>query len=153
MPISDQFLIQDDQAIDDILNTVKTIAVVGASPNPDRVSHQIMVMLMEHGYDVIPINPRPGLEDIAGVKVFPELAAVDRPVDMVDVFRKPEHLMAVAIDAIAIKAKVLWGQLGVVDEDAARLARDAGLKVVMDRCPKIEFDRIELDRMAKSKDN
>ena len=133
--------------IDDILNTVKTIAVVGASPNPDRVSHQIMVMLMEHGYDVIPINPRPGLENIAGVKVFPELAAVDSTVDMVDVFRKPEHLMAVAIDAIAIKARVLWGQLGVVDEDAARLARDAGLKVVMDRCPKIE-----LDRMAKSKE-
>ena len=153
MPISDQSFIQDDQSIDDILNTVKTIAVVGASPNSDRVSHQIMVMLMERGYDVIPINPRPGLEEIAGVKVFPDLASVDRPVDMVDVFRKPEHLMAVAIDAIAIKAKVLWGQLGVVDEEAARLARDAGLKVVMDRCPKIEFDRIELDRMAKSKDN
>ena len=147
MPISDQPFQFDDQMIDDILNPVKTIAVVGASPNPDRVSHQIMVMLMEHGYDVIPINPRPGLENIAGVKVFPELAAVDRPVDMVDVFRKPEHLMAVAIDAIAIKARVLWGQLGVVDEDAARLARDAGLKVVMDRCPKIE-----LDRMAKSKE-
>jgi len=148
MPISDQPFLKDDQAIDDILNTVKTIAVVGASPNPDRVSHQIMVMLMERGYDVIPINPRPGLEEIAGLKVFPDLASVDRPVDMVDVFRKPEHLMAVAIDAIAIKAKVLWGQLGVVDEDAARLARDAGLKVVMDRCPKIE-----LDRMAKAKKN
>ena len=153
MPISTQPIIQDDQMIDDILNTVKTIAVVGASPNPDRVSHQIMVMLMEHGYDVIPINPRPGLEEIAGVKVFPDLGAVDRAVDMVDVFRKPEHLMAVAMDAIAIKAKVLWGQLGVVDEEAARLARDAGLKVVMDRCPKIELDRIKLDRMTKSKDN
>ena len=148
MPISTQPFIQDDQMIDDILNTVKTIAVVGASPNPDRVSYQIMVMLMEHGYDVIPINPRPGLEEIAGVKVFPDLGAVDRAVDMVDVFRKPEHLMAVASDAIAIKAKVLWGQLGVIDEEAARLARDAGLKVVMDRCPKIE-----LDRMTKSKDN
>ena len=147
MPISDQPFQHDCQTIDDILNTVKTIAVVGASPNPDRVSHQIMLILMEHGYDVIPINPRPGLENIAGVKVFPELAAVDSTVDMVDVFRKPEHLMAVAIDAIAIKARVLWGQLGVVDEDAARLARDAGLKVVMDRCPKIE-----LDRMAKSKE-
>ncbi len=156
MPISDQPLqpfLQDDQGIDDILNTVKTIAVVGASPNPDRVSHQIMLMLMENGYDVIPINPRPGLEEIAGLKVFPELAAVDRPVDMVDVFRKPEHLMAVAIDAIAIQAKVLWGQLGVVDDEAAKLAHEAGLKVVMDRCPKIELDRIELDRMAKTKDN
>ena len=153
MPISTQPIIQDDQTIDDILNTVKTIAVVGASPNPDRVSYQIMVMLMEHGYDVIPINPRPGLEEIAGVKVFPDLGAVDRAVDMVDVFRKPEHLMAVASDAIAIKAKVLWGQLGVVDEEAARLARDAGIKVVMDRCPKIELDRIKLDRMTKSKDN
>ena len=147
MPISNQPLIQDDQAIDDILNTVKTIAVVGASPNPDRVSHQIMVMLMERGYDVIPINPQPGLEEIAGLKVYPDLAAVDRPVDMVDVFRKPEHLMTVATDAITIKAKVLWGQLGVVDDEAAKLAHEAGLKVVMDRCPKIE-----LDRMAKSKE-
>lgn len=132
----------DDHFIDDILNSVKTIAVVGASPQEDRVSHQIMLDLMAAGYDVIPVNPRPGLDKIANVKVYPNLAAIDRPVDMVDVFRKPEHLMAVAEEAIAIGAKVLWGQLEVIDHDAAKYAEDRGLKVIMDRCPKIELMRM-----------
>ena len=142
-------LLSDDQEIDQILNTVNTIAVVGASPNPERVSHQIMMLLSEKGYDVIAINPRPGLEEIEGIKVYPDLRSVDRPVDMVDVFRRPEHLMEVAKDAIAINAKVLWGQLGVVNQEAAELASEAGLKVVMDKCPKIEFDRMGLQRKPK----
>jgi predicted CoA-binding protein len=90
---------------------------------------------------MIPINPRPGLETIRGLKVYPNLAAVDRPVDMVEVFRKPEDLYDIAKQAIDIGAKVLWGQIGVIDHDAARLAEEAGLKVVMDRCPKIELFR------------
>jgi predicted CoA-binding protein len=90
---------------------------------------------------MIPINPRPGLETIRGLKVYPNLAAVDRPVDMVEVFRKPEDLCDIAKQAIDIGAKVLWGQIGVIDHDAARLAEEAGLKVVMDRCPKIELFR------------
>jgi predicted CoA-binding protein len=90
---------------------------------------------------MIPINPRPGLEDIRGMRVYPDLASVDRPVDMVEVFRKPEDLYGIAAEAIAIGAKVLWGQIGVINHDAARLAEDAGLKVVMDRCPKIELFR------------
>jgi hypothetical protein len=90
---------------------------------------------------MIPINPRPGLEDIRGMKVYPDLSSVDRPIDMVEVFRKSDDLYGIAEQAIAIGAKVLWGQIGVINHDAARLAEDAGLKVVMDRCPKIELFR------------
>jgi len=130
-----------DDYIKDILSSVKTIAMVGASPDKTKFSYGVLRVLHETGYDIIPINPRPGLEEIRGLKVFPSLAAVDRPVDMVDVFRKPEDLLGVAREAVEIGAKVLWGQIGVVDHDAARLAEDAGMKVVMNRCPKIELFR------------
>ena len=127
--------------LQDILSSVKTIAMVGASPDKTKFSYGVLRVLHETGYDMIPINPRPGLEEIRGLKVYSSLAAVDRPVDMVEVFRKPEDLYGVAEEAVAIGAKVLWGQIGVVDYEAARLAEDAGLKVVMDRCPKIELFR------------
>ena len=130
-----------DEYLQDILKSVKTIAMVGASPDKTKFSYGVLRVLDETGYDMIPVNPRPGLEEIRGMKVYPSLAAIDRPVDMVEVFRRPEDLMGVAEEAIAIKAKVLWGQIGVVDHDAAKLAEDAGLKVVMDRCPKIELFR------------
>ena len=130
-----------DAYLQDILTSVKTIAMVGASPDKTKFSYGVLRVLHETGYDMIPINPRPGLEDIRGLKVYPNLAAVDRPVDMVEVFRKPEDLYGIAEEAIAIGAKVLWGQIGVVDHDAARLAEEAGLKVVMNRCPKIELFR------------
>jgi len=115
--------------------------MVGASPDKTKFSYGVLRVLHETGYDMIPINPRPGLEEIRGLKVYPSLAAIDRPVDMVEVFRRPEDLYAVAEEAITIGAKVLWGQIGVVDHDAARLAEDAGLRVVMNRCPKIELFR------------
>ena len=121
-------LLKDDQEIDQILNTVNTIAVVGASPNPERVSHQIMMLLSEKGYDVIAINPRPGLEEIEGIKVYPDLRSVDRPVDMVDVFRRPEHLMEVAKDAIAINAKVLWGAIGRCEPRGGRIGIRGGVE-------------------------
>jgi len=127
--------------LQDILSSVKTIAMVGASPDKTKFSYGVLRVLHETGYDMVPINPRPGLEEIRGLKVYPTLASVDRPVDMVEVFRKPEDLYGIAQEAIAIGAKVLWGQIGVVDHDAARLAEDAGLKVVMNRCPKIELFR------------
>ena len=127
--------------IKNILSSVKTIAMVGASPDKTKFSYGVLRVLHETGYDIIPINPSPGLQDIRSLKVFPSLAAVDRPVDMVDVFRKPEDLPGVAREAIEIGAKVLWGQIGVVDHEAARLAEDAGMKVVMNRCPKIELFR------------
>ena len=130
-----------DEYLQDILASVKTIAMVGASPDKTKFSYGVLRVLHETGYEMIPINPRPGLEEIRGLKVYPNLAAIDRPVDMVEVFRRPEDLYGVAEEAIAIGAKVLWGQIGVVDHEAARLAEDAGLKVVMDRCPKIELFR------------
>ena len=130
-----------DEYLKDILSSVKTIAMVGASPDKTKFSYGVLRVLHETGYDMIPINPRPGLEEIRGLKVYPSLAAIDRPVDMVEVFRRPEDLYAVAEEAITIGAKVLWGQIGVVDHDAARLAEDAGLRVVMNRCPKIELFR------------
>ncbi|MDC0062840.1 CoA-binding protein [Candidatus Puniceispirillum sp.] len=130
-----------DTYIQGILTSVKTIAMVGASPDKTKFSYGVLRVLHETGYDMIPINPRPGLADIRGMKVYPNLSSIDRPVDMVEVFRKSEDLYGIAEQAIAIGAKVLWGQIGVIDHDAARLAEDAGLKVVMDRCPKIELFR------------
>ena len=130
-----------DSYLQGILNSVKTIAMVGASPDKTKFSYGVLRVLSETGYDMIPVNPRPGLEEIRGLKVYPSLAAIDCPVDMVEVFRRPEDFMAVTKEAIAIGAKVLWGQIGVVDHDAAMLAEEAGMQVVMDRCPKIELFR------------
>ena len=130
-----------DSYLQGILKSVKTIAMVGASPDNTKFSYGVLRVLSETGYDMIPVNPRPGLEEIRGLKVYPSLVAIDRPVDMVEVFRRPEDLMAVTKDAIAIGAKVLWGQIGVVDHEAAQLAEEAGMQVVMDRCPKIELFR------------
>ena len=130
-----------DDYLKDILATVKTIAMVGASPDKTKFSYGVLRVLHETGYDIIPVNPRPGLEDIRGLKVYASLAEIDRPVDMVDVFRKPEDLPEIAQQAVEIGARVLWSQIGVVNHEAARLAEDAGLKVVMNRCPKIELFR------------
>ena len=130
-----------DKYLKEILQSVKTIAMVGASPDKTKFSYGVLRVLHETGYDMIPVNPKPEITEIRNLKVYPNLAAIDRPVDMVEVFRKPEDLYGVAQEAIAIGAKVLWGQIGVINHDAARLAEEAGLKVVMDRCPKIELFR------------
>jgi len=127
--------------IQDILSSVKTIAMVGASPDKTKFSYGVLRVLHETGYDMIPVNPRPDLKEIRGLKVYSSLVQIDRPVDMVEVFRKPEDFYGIAEEAIAIGAKVLWGQIGVINHDAARLAEEAGLKVVMNRCPKIELFR------------
>ena len=124
-----------------IMATVSTIAVVGASNKPDRASYRVMRFLAARGYDVIAVNPGLVGGQIDTIPVVASLAEIDRPVDMVEVFRKPEDLYGIAEEAIAIGAKVLWGQIGVVDHAAARLAEEAGLKVVMNRCPKIELFR------------
>ena len=130
-----------DEYLKDILSSVKTIAMVGASPDKTKFSYGVLRVLHETGYDMIPVNPRPEITEIRGLKVYPSLAAIDRSVDMVEVFRKPEDLYGVAKEAIAIAAKVLWGQIGVINHEAASLAEEAGLKVVMNRCPKIELFR------------
>jgi len=127
--------------LQNILKSVKTIAMVGASPDKTKFSYGVLRVLHETGYDMIPVNPRPGLKNIRGIKVYPDLKSIDRPVDMVEVFRRREDLQGIAHEAVEIGAKVLWGQIGVYDEVAARIAEDAGLKVVMDRCPKIELFR------------
>ena len=124
-----------------ILKSVKTIAMVGASPDKTKFSYGVLRVLSETGYDMIPVNPRPGLKEIRGMKVYPALNAIKRPVDMVEVFRKSEDLMSITEEAITIGAKVLWGQIGVVDFEAAKLAEEAGIQVVMNRCPKIELFR------------
>ena len=131
--------------IAEILRTVKTIAMVGASADSRKPSYQVMRVLLDAGYDVIPVNPRRDLTEIHGQKVYPRLASIGRPVDMVDVFRPSSVLYGVTEEAIAIGAKVLWAQIGIADGRAAKRAHEAGLKVVMDRCPKIELMLLEDD--------
>ena len=131
----------NEEYLQDILSSVKTIAMVGASPDKTKFSYGVLRVLHETGYDMIPVNPRPGLTEIRNLKVYPSLNKIDRPVDMVEVFRKSEDLYQITEEAIAIQAKVIWGQIGVINNDAARLAEEAGLKVVMNRCPKIELFR------------
>lgn len=125
----------------DILREVKTIAMVGASPDPTKFSYGVLRVLHETGYDMVPVNPKRAGDEIRGLPVYESLAAIDRPVDMVQVFRSSEAALDVAREAIDIGAKVLWMQLGVRNDEAARLAEEAGLKVVMNRCPKIELFR------------
>lgn len=130
-----------DDYMQAILKSVKTIAMVGASPDKTKFSYGVLRVLHETGYDMIPVNPRPGVTEIRGLKVYPDLASIDRPVDMVEVFRRAEDLPDVARQAVAIGARVLWGQIGVKHPEAAKIAEAAGMKVVMDRCPKIELFR------------
>ena len=124
-----------------ILKTVKTIAMVGASADRTKFSYGVLRVLHETGYNMIPVNPGMEGDTIRGLQVYPTLASIDQPVDMVEVFRRGEELPGIAREAVAIGAKVLWGQIGVYNEEAARIAEDGGLKVVMNRCPKIELFR------------
>ena len=132
-----------DDDIRDILTSVKTIAVVGWSPKPDRPSHGVAAFLKSRGYRVIPVNPGQAGQTALGETVRASLAEAG-PVDMVDVFRRSEEAGAVVDEAIATGAKVVWMQLGVVDDAAAARARAAGLRVVMNRCPAIEIPRLGL---------
>ena len=115
-----------------ILATSKTIAVVGLSNNPERPSHEVASYLKDEGYRIIPVNPR--ISETLGVKAYPSLRDVPEPVDVVQIFRRPEHVPPIVDDAIAIGAKVVWMQLGITNEEAAARARAAGLKVVMNTC-------------------
>ena len=125
-----------------ILKSVKTIAMVGASADKTKFSYGVLRVLHETGYDMIPVNPNPKVTEIRGIKVYHSLAEIDRPVDMVEVFRPKEELYGFAEQAIDIGAKVLWGQIGVYDDKRRPpCRRAAGLKVVMNRCPKIELFR------------
>jgi len=125
----------------DILRSVKTIAMVGASNDKTKFSYGVLRVLHETGYEMLPVNPNRELKEIRGIPVYHSLQEIDRPVDMVEVFRPKEEFYSIAEEAIGIGAKVLWGQIGVFDDEAAELAENAGLKVVMNRCPKIELFR------------
>jgi predicted CoA-binding protein len=132
----------DDAYLRDILRSVKTIAMVGASTNWNRPSYFVFKYLQGKGYRMIPVNPGSAGESLLGETVCAALADITLPVDMVDIFRKSEAAGAITDAAIAIRAKVVWMQIGVRDDDAAARAEAAGLKVVMNRCPKIEWGRL-----------
>jgi uncharacterized protein len=129
-----------DVTIREILATPRTIAVVGCSPDPDRDSYRIAALLKAKGHKVIPVNP--SCREILGERCFANVRDIPEPVEMVDVFRRPQFVDQIADEAIAAGAKILWLQLEVINEPAARKAQDAGLTVVMDRCPAIEYRRL-----------
>lgn len=129
-------MLTDKKEIHEILTNSRTIAVVGLSPKDSRPSNQVARYLQEAGYRVIPVNP--GQTEILGEKCYASLLDIPEPVDIVDIFRRPEDVPPVVEQAIAIKAGVVWMQLGIVNEEAAEKARNAGLTVIMDRCLKID---------------
>lgn len=136
----------NDSDIESVLKTVKTIALVGASDKATRPSYGVMAYLLDQGYEVVPVSPKLAGQTLQGQKVYASLDKIPQHVDMVDVFRQPEAAYEIAQEAIDIGANVLWLQLGVINEQAASLASAAGLRVVMDRCPKIEIPRLGLEK-------
>jgi uncharacterized protein len=134
--------VYSDAYIRDILVNYRTIAIVGASPNTSRPSYFAMKYLKAKGFRVIPVNPGQAGQEILGERVYASLADIKEPVDIVDIFRNSEAALGITKEAIRIGAHVVWMQLGVRNDGAAKLAEDAGLKVVMNRCPKIEYGRL-----------
>ncbi len=132
-----------DEDISQLLIETKTIALVGASPKSERPSHRVMKFLLDHGYDVYPVNPGQAGKTIHDREVFATLDDLPASIDMVDVFRQSRFVAGIVADAIRLEAKSIWTQLDIVDEEAAKNAEDAGLKVVMDRCPAIEIPRLQ----------
>lgn len=129
-----------DDLIRRLLTSPGTWAVVGCSPRPDRPSHEIARFLQGLGMSIVPVNPK--IEEVLGERAYPDLASIPKPIDVVDIFRREPGTHV--DEAVAVGAKVVWMQLGVIDEEAAARARAAGLEVVMDRCPKIESRRLGL---------
>ena len=129
--------------INSILGTYRNIAVVGLSDKRSRPSNQVALYMQREGYTIIPVNPR--LDTVLGEKCYPDLstAAKEHTIEIVDIFRRSEHVLPVVKEAIRVGAKVIWMQLGVVDAEAGRIATEAGLQVLMDRCIKIEHLRLQ----------
>lgn len=139
--------LETDEEIAELLKNARTIAMIGASDRPQRPSYGVMKFLQDHGYRVIPVNPQITGEHVHGEFVWRELAQIGVPIDIVDIFRRPEAAGEAVDQAIFIGAKAVWLQIGVINEEAAARAEAAGLKVVMDRCPKIEIARLGLSRI------
>ena len=133
-----------DEDIYELLAGTRTIAMVGASDRPDRPSYGVMAYLQSRGYRVLPVNPQITGEHVHGEYVWRELAQIGEPIDIVDIFRRPTAAGEAVDEAIAVGAKAVWMQIGVINREAADRAEAAGLKVVMDRCPKLEIRRLGL---------
>jgi hypothetical protein len=136
-----------DAQIAELLQSTRTIALIGASDRPDRPSWGVMKFLVDHGYRVLPVNPQITGEHVHGEYVWRELSQIGEPIDMVDIFRRSEQAGDAVDQAIAVGAKSVWMQIGVVNHEAAARAEAAGLKVVMDRCPKIDIPRFRVPRV------
>ena len=137
-----------DEDIAELLRSARTIAVVGASDRPERASYGVMRALQAHGYRVLPVNPNITGEHLNGEFVWRDLSQIGIPIDIVDIFRRPDAVDEAIEQAIFVGAKAVWMQIGVVNEEAAARAEAAGLKVVMDRCPKIEIPRLGIPPIA-----
>jgi len=142
-------VLTSDQDIAALLNGTKSIALVGASAKPERASNRVCKFLIDHGYIVYPVNPGLAGKTLHGQKIVASLEEIAEPVDMVDIFRNSVAAGGVVDDAIRHGAKSVWMQLGVINEEAAHRAETAGLKVVMDRCPKIEIPRLGIPQISK----
>ena len=138
--MEEQF-VHSDIYIKEILEEVKTIALVGASSNQEKDSYKVMKFLLEKKYEVYPVNPNEKGNSILGQYCYGDLQSIEFPIDMVEIFRKSEEVLGIAKQAINIGSKVLWTQLGIIDKEAFKLAKNEGLKVVMNRCPKIELKK------------
>src|SRR5213080_1796660 len=138
----------DDAAIARLLSDTRTIALIGASDRPDRPSYRVMKVLQDWGYRVFPVNPQITGEHVHGEFVWRECAEIGVPIDIVDIFRRPQAAAEAVDQAIFVGAKAVWMQIGVINEEAAAKAEAAGLKVVMDRCPKIDIPRLGVPRVG-----
>jgi predicted CoA-binding protein len=136
-----------DERVTEILKTYKNVAVVGLTPKQETAANRVARFLSRHGFRLYPVNPR--YESILGEPSVPYVRNITGPVDILDVFRRPEHLGGIIDDGLAVGAKVIWLQLGIVDEDFAGRAQEAGFEVVMDRCMKKEYERLVLLRRVK----
>ncbi|MEO6579651.1 MAG: CoA-binding protein [Sphingomicrobium sp.] len=137
-----------DEDIAELLGNARNIALVGASDRPGRASYGVMKFLQDQGYRVFPVNPRITGEHVHGEFIWRELSQIGEPIDIVDIFMRSETVGPIVDEAIAVGAKAVWMRLGVIDEAAADRAEAAGLKVVMDHCPKIEIARLGLEPIA-----
>lgn len=138
----------DDHEIADLLAKTRTIAMIGASDRPDRASFRVMKFLQDQGYRVLPVNPQITGEHVHGEYVWRELSQIGEPIDLVDIFRRPQAAGEAVDEAIAVGAKAVWMQLGVINEEAAARAEAAGLKVVMDRCPMIDIPNMGIAKIG-----